>query len=135
MSAEFIGQAEVDADRLGVPDVQIAVGFGRKARLHAAIVLVGLEVIDNDVADEVRRSGRRRGSHGFFSSFSWRMRWIHYSLILSQGGALAGHFADAACTLNRTFSLCCRKLTISKRFRACGFPEGPSIRIRLLGEW
>ena len=77
MSAEFVGQPEVDADRLGMSDVQMAVRLGRKARLHAAVVLVGLEVFENDVADEVRRSGRGRGSHGFFSSFAWGMRWIH----------------------------------------------------------
>ena len=74
MSAEFVRQSEVDADRLGMSNVQMAVGLGRKSRLHAAIVLVGLEIVENDVADEIRRSGRRRGSHSFFSSVSRRMR-------------------------------------------------------------
>ena len=53
MSAKFVGQAEVDADRFGMADVQIAVGLGRKARLHAAIVLIGLEILQNDIADKV----------------------------------------------------------------------------------
>jgi hypothetical protein len=34
-------------------DVQMAVGFGREASLYTAIVLFGLEVFENDVADEV----------------------------------------------------------------------------------
>ena len=32
--AELRGDAEVEADRLGVPDVQVAVGLGREARDH-----------------------------------------------------------------------------------------------------
>src|SRR5580698_562689 len=71
MSAEFVGQAEVDADCLGMADVEIAVGLGREAGLHTAIVLVGLKVFENDVADEVRRSRRRRGGCSFFSGFAW----------------------------------------------------------------
>ncbi len=35
-SAELLGDAEVETDRLGVPDVQVAVGLGRKARDHTA---------------------------------------------------------------------------------------------------
>ncbi|MPM93206.1 hypothetical protein SDC9_140342 [bioreactor metagenome] len=35
----FEGHAEVDADGLGVPDVQVAVGLGRKPRLQARILL------------------------------------------------------------------------------------------------
>jgi len=57
MSPELVSQAEVDADRLGMSDVEMAVRLGGEARLHAAIVLVGLEVLKNDVADEIRRSG------------------------------------------------------------------------------
>ena len=46
VSAELVGEAEVDADRLGVADVQISIGLGRKARLHPPVVLVGLQVFD-----------------------------------------------------------------------------------------
>ena len=53
-----VGQAEVQADRLGVADVQVAVGLRRKARVHAALVLVRLQVVENDVADEIGRPGR-----------------------------------------------------------------------------
>src|SRR5260370_6322429 len=84
VSTKFVGQTEIDADRLGMADMQIAVRLGRESGLYAAIVLVGLEVFENNVADEVRRDRRRRGSHSFFSSFGWGRRWIHYSLILSQ---------------------------------------------------
>src|ERR1700733_13809561 len=87
MSAEFVGQAEVNADRLGMPDVQIAIRLGRKARLYPAIVFVGPEVFEDNVAHEVRRRGPGRCSHSLFSSFSWGMG-IHYPLILSQGAYL-----------------------------------------------
>ena len=60
MAAEFVRETEVQADRLGMTDVQVSVGLGRKARLHAALVLVGLQVFKNDVADEIRRTGLGR---------------------------------------------------------------------------
>src|SRR3981081_4678111 len=82
-AAKFIGESEVQTDGLGMPDVEIAVGLWRKAGLHPCSIFVGLEVVEDDVADKVRRSGRGRGSHSFFSSFGW-MRRIHYCLILSQ---------------------------------------------------
>jgi len=50
---ELLRQAEVEADRLGVANVQIAVGLGRKARVHPAAMLVGLDVGADDVADEI----------------------------------------------------------------------------------
>ena len=53
LAAELGGEAEVEADRLGVADVQVAVGLGREARVHAAAVLVGLQVFEDDVADEI----------------------------------------------------------------------------------
>ena len=58
MAAELLRHAEIQADRLGVADMQIAVRLRRKAghdRLDAAGVEVGLD----DVADEVAaRLGR-----------------------------------------------------------------------------
>ena len=41
-AAEFLGDAEIQADRLGVADVQIPVRLGRKARVHAPAVAAGL---------------------------------------------------------------------------------------------
>ena len=38
-AAELRGDAEIQADRLGVADVQVAVRLGRKPRVHAAAVL------------------------------------------------------------------------------------------------
>ena len=66
-AAELFGQAKVQADRFRVTDVQIAVRLRRKARVHAALVLVGLQIVKNDIADEVRRPrGRfRRGCCSF----------------------------------------------------------------------
>ena len=58
LAAELRRQAEVQADRLGVADVQIAVRLRRKARVHAPLILVGLQVVQNDVANEIRRAGR-----------------------------------------------------------------------------
>ncbi len=57
-SAKLLGDAEIQADRFGVADVQIAVGLRRKAGdhlLHPACVEVGLD----DVADEVAANFRR----------------------------------------------------------------------------
>jgi hypothetical protein len=47
-----------------VANVQVAVGLGRKAGLHVSIVLVGLNIFDNAVAQEleVRDSGRALAS-------------------------------------------------------------------------
>ena len=51
-AAELLGDAEVEADRLGVADVQVAVRLGRKAGHHRRVPL-GVEVGLDDVADEI----------------------------------------------------------------------------------
>ncbi len=51
-AAELLGDAEVEADRLGVADMQVAVGLRRKAR-HHALVPARLQVRLHDVADEI----------------------------------------------------------------------------------
>ena len=56
-AAELRGQPEIQVDGFGVADVQIAVRLRRKTRMHAPAVLVGLQIIQDDVADEV---GNRR---------------------------------------------------------------------------
>ena len=55
------GDAEVQADRLGVADVQVAIRLGREARGDAPAVLPRLHVVRDDGADEVER--RLRVSH------------------------------------------------------------------------
>src|SRR5437588_564846 len=50
--AELLGNAEVERDRLGVADVQVAVRLGRKAR-HHRLLPPRLEVGAHDVADEI----------------------------------------------------------------------------------
>ncbi len=57
LAAEFFGDAEVEADRFRVPDVQVAVGLGRKAGHHFAAVFARLLILGHDAADEVERGG------------------------------------------------------------------------------
>ena len=52
---------EVEADRFGVADVEIAVGFRWKSRRDTSAVLPGRDVVLDDCADEVDRRGRRGG--------------------------------------------------------------------------
>ena len=47
-------RAKVQADRLRMTDVEIAVRFGRKARMHALGMLAALPVLVDDVVDEIR---------------------------------------------------------------------------------
>ena len=51
-------ESEIQMDGFGVADVQISVGLGREARMHAAPVFIGLQVFTNDVTDEIGRSRR-----------------------------------------------------------------------------
>src|SRR5262249_11753388 len=52
VSVELLRHAEVEADRLGVADVQVAVRLGRKARHHLRVA-PGLEILHHLVADEM----------------------------------------------------------------------------------
>src|SRR4029453_387576 len=56
---ELLGNAEVETDRFGMADVQIAVGFGREAR-HDRLLPASLEVGLDNVANEIlpRLTGR-----------------------------------------------------------------------------
>src|SRR6185503_3101791 len=61
-AAAFRGDAEVQADRLRVADVQVAVRLGRKPGRDAAVVLAARDIVVDNRTDEVdrrRRSGRR----------------------------------------------------------------------------
>src|SRR5690606_27949802 len=57
--AELLGDAEVQADRLGVADVQVAVGLGRKAGPDRGMLPAG-QVVADDLADEVLLAGGGR---------------------------------------------------------------------------
>ena len=57
-AVELPGDAEVQADRLGVADVQVAVRLGRKPRIDPSAVLAGAIVLVDDRADEVGGGGR-----------------------------------------------------------------------------
>ena len=54
---EFLHQAKIQKNRLGVPDVEIAIGFRRKSS-DDLLVLAGLEVFLDDIADEVSGADR-----------------------------------------------------------------------------
>ena len=56
-AAERFREAEVEADRFGVADVQVAVRFRREARVDASVVFAGGEVFLDDLVDEVGRRG------------------------------------------------------------------------------
>src|ERR1019366_1113227 len=76
----------------GMADVQVAVGLGRKAGVHASVVLAGLQVFDDDVADEISRTGCR--IHNSFSlAMAWSIRrrqvsWPRTSRVPNSGGAV-----------------------------------------------
>ncbi len=53
-AAKLRSQPEVEIDRLGVPDVQVSVRLRWKARLHSPAMFACLDVLDNDVANEIR---------------------------------------------------------------------------------
>jgi len=55
-SAELGGDAEVQADRLGVADVEVAVGLRRESRDDARVP-ASAQVRGDDVTDEVRALG------------------------------------------------------------------------------
>jgi hypothetical protein len=56
-TAELLRHAEIEADGFRVTDMEVPVRLGRKARGHTSAVLPGLDVLDDDGADEVERRG------------------------------------------------------------------------------
>src|SRR5262249_23312733 len=60
-AAELLRDAEVQADGLGVSDVEVAVRLGWEPGDDAP-VLPGVEIVRDDVTDEIGRRGRRTGS-------------------------------------------------------------------------
>ena len=91
LAAELRGEAEVQVRGLGVAEVQVAIGLGRKAGLHASGELVGLEVGNDDVADEIGSLGRFGGRLG--RRLHLRIGWVH-DFLVSFG--TDGHSRDEA---------------------------------------
>jgi hypothetical protein len=60
-AAEFLRDAEIEANRLGVTDVQIPVRLRRKAGHHAGVAFRG-EIVGDDIADEIAPHLYHRGS-------------------------------------------------------------------------
>ena len=74
LAAVFEGGAEVDEHALGVADVQIAVGFGREARLHLfGAQLPRRDVLVDDLFDEVGCLGQPDGSCHIFTPIFWKI--------------------------------------------------------------
>src|SRR5207244_2981020 len=78
LAAVLLGEAEVQADRLGVADVQVAVRLRREARVDAALVLAGAVVRVDDLLDEVPGGGVLLLLGGF--GLLLRVRSVHESL-------------------------------------------------------
>ena len=62
LAAELLGEAEVEHDALGVADVQVAIGFRRKARVNTSAMFAARSVGENQVANEIRTGVNRRRS-------------------------------------------------------------------------
>lgn len=54
-AAEFAGNAEIQANALGVPDVEITIRFGRKTRMNL-FVLPGGQIGRDDIPDKIGRN-------------------------------------------------------------------------------
>ena len=67
MPAELRGDAEVEADRLGVADVEVAVGLRREAgHGHRTVLAGGRRSSRDDVADEVKPKAKEIDEKGIF---------------------------------------------------------------------
>ena len=62
-AAELAGDAEIEADGLGVADMEVAVRFGRKARVYSLLKFFRLLILVNDIADKIGFLADRLG-HG-----------------------------------------------------------------------
>src|SRR5207237_8130834 len=91
---ELLGDAEVQADGLGVPDVEVAVRLRWEARLHPATEGAAGDVLADELADEV---GGRRGrvGHGWLAGRSshgtgpFDLRACRYMAEIKQGRWMA----------------------------------------------
>ena len=65
MTPVFFRQSEIQADRLGVADMEVAIGFRRKTGMHPAAMFAGGQVPGNHLANEAGRFGASGGAGGF----------------------------------------------------------------------
>ncbi|OPZ07810.1 MAG: hypothetical protein BWZ07_03255 [Alphaproteobacteria bacterium ADurb.BinA280] len=63
-AGEIAGNAEIQADALGMAQVQVSIGFGWKARAHLSAMLAAGLVSQHDLADEIGRSRRIGHANG-----------------------------------------------------------------------
>ena len=109
------GEPEVQADRLGVPDVQVAVGLGWKAGDDAPAVLARAQILGDDLAQKIRDRRWRRIS---CRRCSTHLRFVHEQMtsechILTGGvGAVIGRYA-------RRMRATARETRIQQGFAAC----------------
>ena len=59
-TAEFRREAEIEANGLGMPDVEVTIRLWRKSGLHPAAIFFLLEVLGDDIAYKMRRRGVAR---------------------------------------------------------------------------
>src|SRR5437879_13670780 len=59
-TAVFAGQTEVQTDRFGVADMQVAVGLGGETGHHSAAILACTLILGDDLPKEIRRRGLGR---------------------------------------------------------------------------
>src|SRR5579872_1652897 len=71
VSAKLVRVAKIDADGLGVADVQVSIRLRREAGLHTSVVFIRLEIFDEALAYEVGRTRFRSGTGTRLSLGSW----------------------------------------------------------------
>src|SRR6185295_14490513 len=112
VAAELARKAEVQADRLRVADVQVAVGLGREAR-HHRLVLPGAEILRHDLPDEIAGGGFRAHAAGLSAprtSIARRRRRRTTSLpstasVAKRGGVATRPVAATRTAMNASFAL------------------------------
>ena len=103
-AAELAGDAEVQANRLGVADVQVPVGLRGEPRVDTAAMPAGLTVGNDDLANEVEGRGVTGGSSR-----------VHVSRQLYCRAGLRCRAPTADTTPRRLTSQRCRRSRRAKR--------------------
>src|SRR4030095_15426449 len=53
LATEFVGEAEIQANSLGVPNMEIAIGLGRKTSLYPSREFISLQILADNIANEI----------------------------------------------------------------------------------
>ena len=77
----LLAHAKIEADGLGVPNVQVAVRFRRKARHHPPVVSPGGPVFIDNAADKINGDFPGRVSSHFPAGLRYRIRWVQRSAL------------------------------------------------------